>query len=134
MIVADTNLIAHLLIETAETEVARACGSRDPVWIAPAIWRHEFINVLSLHVRTRGLPMQDALRALSAADDFIQTIPATGQDERIIQWAAAHKMASYDAEFVIAAEVAELRLVTADKALVSKCPRAVLPKDFAVGF
>jgi predicted nucleic acid-binding protein len=77
--------------------------------------------------------MKDALRALAAADDFVQTMPLTGLDERVIAWAAANAMASYDSEFVIAAEVADLRLVTADKMLVSKCPCAVLPNDFALG-
>lgn len=134
MIVADTNLIAYFLIEMEETQVAQACANRDPIWIAPAIWRHEFINVLTQYVRTRGLPVDQALRALAAADRIIETITVRAFDERVIRWAADHKFATYDSEFVIAAEVSEVRLVTADKALLREFPsRAISPADFALG-
>lgn len=132
MIVADTNLIAYLLIEMEQTALAQACGERDPVWIAPPVWRHEFTNVLSQYVRTLGLPMDQALRALAAADELIETVSLRGLDEQIIRWSADHGLAGYDAEFVIAAETANVPLVTADKALLKACPgRAVSPRDFA---
>lgn len=134
MIIADTNLIAYFLIEGEETKQAAACAERDPVWLAPAVWRHEFTNVLSQNVRLRGLPIDDALRALGAADELIDTVTMRGLDERIIRWSADHGLASYDAEFVIAAEVADVRLVTADKALIREAgPRAILIADFAAG-
>jgi predicted nucleic acid-binding protein len=134
LIVADTNLIVYLLIEGDQTPQAQACGQRDPVWIAPPIWRNEFINVLSLYVRSRGLPLDDALRAIAAADKLVETVVLRGVEDRIIRWAAAHGMASYDAEFVIAAEIADVRVVTADKNLISQAkPRAVSIADFAAG-
>ena len=78
--------------------------------------------------------MEDALRAIAAADRIIEIVTLRGFDERVIRWAADHKFATYDAEFVVAAEVSNIRLVTADKPLLRACPTlAVSPADFAAG-
>ena len=124
MIVADTNLIAYLLIESDQTPTAQACGARDPIWMAPPIWRHEFTNVLSQHIRVRGLRIDDALRALAAADSLVETITLRGLDERVMHWSSQHALSSYDAEFVIAAEIADIRLVTSDRGILRKAPAA----------
>ena len=134
MIVADTNLIVYLLIESEQTMFAELCGKRDPFWCAPAVWRHEFIKALSQHIRLRGLVMDDALKALKTTDDLIETVSLRGMDEQIMQWSADHGLAGYDAEFAIAAEKLDVRLVTADKALIRECNgRAISPRDFAAG-
>jgi predicted nucleic acid-binding protein len=134
LIVADTNLIAYLLIQTEQTSVAEACGARDPIWIAPPIWRHEFLNVLSQHIRLRNLPIDRALRSLAAADDLVETVTLRGLDERIMVWASQHGVSSYDAEFVLAAEAADVRLVTSDGAILREAPeRSISPADFAAG-
>lgn len=52
MIVADTNLIAYLLIPGPFSKDAERVQRRDPDWRAPWLWRSEFLNVLSLYVRT----------------------------------------------------------------------------------
>jgi predicted nucleic acid-binding protein len=134
LIVADTNLIAYLLIETEQTPHATACGKRDPNWVAPPVWRHEFMNVLCQHVRLRGLPVETALTALAAADRFIETVTLRGLDEQIVRWAADHATSSYDAQFAVLAEKLDAPLVTADKGLLRHLRHpAVTPVDFANG-
>lgn len=134
MIIADTNLIVYYLVEADQTQSARACASRDPHWRAPAIWRHEFINVLSQHIRLRGLPIDDAIRALALADELIETVALPGLDQRIFEVASSWTLASYDAEFFVAAEAADVPLVTADKKLIEQSKgRAISIADFAAG-
>lgn len=134
MIVADTNLIVYLLVEGDQTVAAKACGARNPFWIAPAIWRHELLNALSQHARLRGLTVESGLRALALADNLIETVTLRGFDRRVIQLASERKMASYDAEFLAAAELADAPLVTADQALINKSDgRAISIDDFAAG-
>jgi predicted nucleic acid-binding protein len=134
VIIADTNLLVCLLVEADQTQGARACAARDPFWQAPGIWRHEFINALSQHVRLRGLRIQDAMEALAVADELVDTTTLRGFDERVIAVASSLAIASYDAEFLVAAEIADVPLVTADKRLVEASKgRAISIADFAAG-
>ncbi|MGZ5446412.1 MAG: hypothetical protein ACXWLY_31220 [Thermoanaerobaculia bacterium] len=55
MIVADTNLVAYLLIEGDKTAAARAVWKKDSRWMLPTLWRSEFLNVLTTAVRSRVL-------------------------------------------------------------------------------
>jgi hypothetical protein len=48
MIVADTNLVAQLILELDLTEQAQRVYQRDPDWRLPELWRHEFLNVREL--------------------------------------------------------------------------------------
>ena len=62
MIVA-VNIVVYLLIEGPFTPVARATLARDPHWIAPALWKHEFLNVLATTVRENRLSESEATMA-----------------------------------------------------------------------
>ena len=134
MIVADTNLVVHFLIETKETAAAQKCSERDPVWIASPVWRNEFVNALAQHVRLRGLAPQIAMEALQTADELVETKVLRGQDEAVIAWAVRHGCATYDAEFAILAESANVRVVTADKPFLLRLgDRGISIEDFAAG-
>ncbi len=81
-----------------------------------------------------ALPVLDALRSLALADELIETIGLHGLDQRIIDIASTRKLASYNAEFVVAAEINETRVVTADAKLIEPAAgRAISIKDFAAG-
>ena len=60
MIVVDTNVVAYLLIEGDQSDMARAVWSKDRRWIMPAFWRSEFLNVLTTSLRGGVLTMRDA--------------------------------------------------------------------------
>jgi len=57
MIVADTSLIASLLLPTSGNEAAEAVLEKDPEWNAPILWRYEFKNLLATQMRVLGLPV-----------------------------------------------------------------------------
>ena len=50
MIVADTNLLIHLLVDGPNTRTAMEVREKDPDWRAPFLWRSEFRNA---HDRVR---------------------------------------------------------------------------------
>jgi hypothetical protein len=55
VIVVDTNLAAHLLIEGTHTAGARSVWEKDCGWMLPTTWRGELLNMLSTAVRA-GVP------------------------------------------------------------------------------
>ena len=71
MIVADTNLIAALLLSTSATAVAEAVLTKDSDWTAPGLWRFEFKNVLATQMRVLGLPLDQAGTLFEKAEEVI---------------------------------------------------------------
>jgi predicted nucleic acid-binding protein len=71
MIVADTSLIASLLLSTPATASAEAVLERDPEWTAPHLWRYEFKNVLATQMRVLGLPPDKAVAIFEKAAEVI---------------------------------------------------------------
>lgn len=71
MIVVDTNVIAYLLIDGDQTEVARATLARDPAWAAPVLWRSEFRNILAAYLRQRHLSLAEAKDVQRVAEEFV---------------------------------------------------------------
>ena len=87
MIVADTNLIAYLLIDGTFTNEARAVYEKDQDWVAPSSWRSEFRNVLVLSLRhgiasfTRTLEVMEDAEAFDGrkgSRQFFRSNPAVG--------------------------------------------------------
>jgi len=57
MIVVDTDLITYLFVEADRTAEAEAVLKRDPIWVAPVLWRSEFRNTLATLVRRNALTL-----------------------------------------------------------------------------
>jgi len=51
VIVADTNLIAYLVIHSEFTSLAERVLALDGEWAAPLLWRSEFRNLLARYLR-----------------------------------------------------------------------------------
>jgi len=131
MIVADTNLVASLLIEREQSDVARAVWSKDSDWMLPPLWRSEFLNVLTISVRAGVLTLADAHEtwrlALALFDD--SEIEPAGDD--VLDMAAERKLTAYDAQFAVAAAQLHVPLVTSDRDLLKVCPSiAIAPERF----
>lgn len=131
MIVADTNLIAYLLIPGPHTADAERVWERDRQWVAPVLWRSEFLNVLALYVRNGSMVLGQAHALWDRALRLMSGGEFTVEGLRVLDLASASGCASYDCEFVHAAQVAGVPLVTADrKVLAAFRGVAVSPADF----
>lgn len=132
MIVADTNLIAHLLLAGPTTEAARAVHRRDSMWAAPPLWRSEVRNLLATRIRARLASLGDALAVLAAAEELIDGRDCSVPSQRVLELSAGSKCTAYDCEFVAVAELLDVALVTTDKEILRAFPdRAVTPRRFA---
>ena len=120
MIVADTNLIAYLLIDGPFTSEARAVYEKDQDWVAPSFWRSEFRNVLVLSLRRGITGFTGALEVMEDADLLMAGKDRDSPSAHILRLAADSGCAAYDCEFVALAQELGVPLVTSDRALITK--------------
>lgn len=131
MIVADTNLIAYLLIEGDRTASAEAVFTKDSAWIMPRLWRSEFRNVLVLQVRSGHLELEDAVLCLVDAELRFGAGERPVDSEAALRLALEAGCSAYDAEFVHIARTLAVPLVTSDTKVLKLFPDvAVSPEDF----
>lgn len=131
MIVADVNVIVYLLIEESPTEQARDLYGRDPDWIFPALWKHEFLNVLSSLVRTGRANKKDALDLWRKASRLFKNKEKEVDYDEVISISVDNNISAYDAQYVVLAMHYSVPLVTEDKHLLGKFPdQAYSLKDY----
>jgi len=130
VIVADTNLIAYLLIPGNQTSRAERVYALDPDWQLPQLWRSELRNVLMLYVRKQGMSLEQAKQIMALAEHRF----GAGSEilsEKVLTMAAESGCSAYDCELVALASRLQLRLVTSDKKLLAAFPEmAVSPERF----
>jgi predicted nucleic acid-binding protein len=131
VIVADTNLVAYLLIEGKQTATARAVWETDPRWMLPSIWRSEFLNVLTTATRAGVLTLAQAHDTWHVALTIFGGSEVEPSGDAVLDQAAARNLSAYDAQFVVAANDLGVPLLTADRRLLSACAGiAITPEDF----
>lgn len=135
MIVVDTNVVASLLLPTSEhTDSAMRLLNSDREWVAPAIWRSEFCNMLVTGVRNKWWNADQAIEALANADEIMDRGEYRVPSVEVLRTAIESNCTAYDCEFVVLARDLELRLVTLDKAVLRTFPEiAVSLKEYALG-
>lgn len=131
MIVADTNLVAYLVLPGEHTGEAESVLIKDAAWAAPVLWRSELRNVLASYVRTGRLALDHALEMAEKAEELLATREFTVPTRDVLLLAAASGCAAYDCEFVVLARELGVPLITSDRALLEAFPdTAMAPERF----
>ena len=134
MIVADTNLLAYLLIQGEHTPAAQRVLSRDAEWAAPALWRSELRSVLVGRLRRGDIGLPEAAEVMDTAQLVLGGREYLVQSSRVFALAAASACSAYDCEFVALAQALAVPLVTADRDVQRAFPKiAVAPDRFGGG-
>ncbi|CAN5811697.1 type II toxin-antitoxin system VapC family toxin [soil metagenome] len=132
MIVADSNLIAYLLIEGEHTGGAEAVLARDAVWAAPLLWKSEIRNILALYLRQGDLDLSTALQYMNEAEALLAGGEYEVPSAPVLELAQRSGCSAYDCEFVHLAQQLEVPLVTSDGKLLRAFPDvAISPRSFA---
>ena len=129
MIVVDTNLIVYLFLESIGKEQAERVRAFDPEWVAPLLWRSEFRNVLVIYMRRAILLPGQALVIAKNSELMMQGKEYPVSSEHVLRLAAGSRCSSYDCEFVALAQELGVKLVTADKRVVSEFPETAIALD-----
>jgi len=121
VIIADTNLIAYLLIPGHKTAAAEQVYAQDSNWKAPQLWRSELRNVLMLYVRKAHMTVDMAIQVMALAERKMgQGVPTASAD--VLRLANQSGCSAYDCEFVALAKSHRAPLVTSDKKLLAAFP------------
>lgn len=122
MIVVDANIIVYLLIENdSYTDPAENLFQKDSTWIAPPIWKSEFLNVLTGYFRREIIDSDNCRDIYVQADKHIETreMPDFRSVFRIIE---TSRLTAYDSQYVALATDLNLPLITEDKKIIQEFP------------
>jgi len=134
VIVADTNLIGYLFLESEHSALAEQVLRRDSEWAAPLLWRSELRNVLARYVRQRALSLAASQQIMDAALDLMAGREHVVDSGQVLQLAALSGCSAYDCEFVAVAQDLGVPLVTRDRQVLRAFPRVAMSlASFAEG-
>ena len=127
MIVVDTNVVAYLLLPGPQTQLAEALRRHDRQWAVPPLWRSEFRNVLTQHVRRDLLDLTAALALMHKAEGLLAAHEQPVASQQVLHLVTISNCSSYDCEFVAAAQQLEVPLITEDRAILKAFPTIAKP-------
>lgn len=131
MIVVDTNVLLHAVVEGETSAVADAVLERDPDWQAPSLWRSELRNTLVVLSRADRLPWEEAPLIMELAERRMARLGHAVPSAAVLSFARSTGCTAYDAEFAVLAERLDAPLVTRDRELLRVLPgRALTPEAF----
>jgi predicted nucleic acid-binding protein len=122
MIVVDTNIIGYLYLTSDHSTQAEQALLKDPLWVAPLLWRSELRSVLTLYVRKRLLTLADAQQVMEEALHLMQGREYEIPSYQVLGLAAASTCSAYDCEFIALAKDLNIALITVDKQVLSQFP------------
>ena len=126
MIVADTNLIAYLLLEGEYTKEAEAVYQIDSDWIAPYLWRSEFRNILALYLRKDYLALEQARQIIQKAENLLRGKEFEIESQQVLDLVVNCQLSAYDCEYILLAQQLGVNLVTADKKVLAQFPSTAI--------
>ena len=131
MIVADSNLIAYLLIPGDKSARADEVLLKDPEWAVPLICRSEVRNILTLYMRHEGMSLSQARETMEKAESLWRGREFAVPSDAVLELTFHHGVTAYDGEFVVLAKQLGVPLVTFDKPVRKAFPHiAISAEDF----
>jgi predicted nucleic acid-binding protein len=130
VIVADTNVVAYLVLPSPHTALAERLFLADPEWVAPLLWRSEMRNVLALYLRKSLVTLEQAVALQQEAEEILRGREYEIGSDEVLDLVARSSCSAYDCEFVALARNLGVPLATMDRKLVAAFPdTAVLLGD-----
>jgi len=122
MIVADTNIISYLFLPTPYSDSVDTLYKLDSHWVAPALWKSEFRNVLALYLRKEIITLEKALQLQEKAESIMIHNEFDISSSQVLTLVDKSSCSSYDCEFIALAHHLNTSLITQDKKLLREFP------------
>jgi len=123
VIVADTNVLAYLLLPYEVSPQADALFKRDPEWVVPVLWRSEFRNLLAGYLRRKALTFDEILRVQAEAEALVAGNEHEVDSRRVLELVRDSQCSAYDCEFVALAARLGAKVVTMDAKVLKAFPQ-----------
>lgn len=131
MIVADSNLIAYLLIPGDKSALADEVLLKDADWAVPSICRSEVRNILTLYMRFEGMSLSQARMTMGKAEALWRSREFAVPSDDVLELTCHHNITAYDGEFVVLAQQLGVPFVTFDNPVRKAFPNvAIAAEDF----
>jgi predicted nucleic acid-binding protein len=122
MLVVDTNVVAHLLVEGERTAQARALWAMDPDWRAPRLLSYELANVFCQLVRQQAISLEEGVAGLAIGLRLVRAVDRNPAHARVLEIASSLTISAYDACYLATTEAMGSQLVTEDVRLLRLAP------------
>lgn len=133
MIVVDTNILVHLFCPSERTDLTEKVLRKDPIWVAPRLWRSEFRNVLVTYIRKEVITLDAGFKVMQEVLKFMHGLEYEVDSARVLALSAASRCSAYDCEFIALAEKLDLPLVTVDRQILAHFPERAIALDLFAG-
>jgi len=124
MLVVDTNVVVHLLLQGQATSAARAAFAADSDWRSDAFLLIEYTNVLATAIRSRRISVASAGVALTHARRVMEPGLHSAPHEHVLSLAIKYGISAYDARFLAVADALGTKLTTEDIKLRRAAPHS----------
>jgi len=121
VIVVDVNIISYALITGDKTPLALQVQKRDANWKVPALWRHEFLNILATSTRFGVFDINRAASTWQQAVELLRTAEVAVDMTASLRLAVELKISAYDAQYISLAKRLGVQCVTEDRKLRRAC-------------
>ena len=122
MIAVDVNTIAYHWFISPHSNAIKELFSKDSDWVAPALWRSEFRNILANQIRFQKLALLDALEIWSGAEKMMKKKELPTNTSSVLILVAESNCSAYDCEYIAIARHFNVNLITYDKQLIKEFP------------
>lgn len=126
MIVVDTVILSHFLIRSEETDEVVRLYRHDSEWVAPILWKSEFLSVVSKYVRTNNISLSTGIAVLALAEEVMESRILNPLSETVLSTAVASECSTYDCEYIVLAQQLGCTCVTYDKKMLRAFPQIAL--------
>jgi predicted nucleic acid-binding protein len=122
VIVVDVNVIVYFLVEGEKTAAARDLLHREPDWRLPALWRHEYLNVLATFTRDGGATAAEAKTLWRRGIELFGSREQGVDMESALALATENRISAHDAQYIALARQLQTVCVTGDQRLLVTFP------------
>ncbi len=120
MIIVDTNVISYLLIPNEKyNQLAIKLYEKDKNWIAPSLWRYEFLSILTLYQRKTIIDPHICKQLFKKALEIVESRDLINVDY-VFNAIENSTLSTYDCNFVGLSNETGLPLLTEDKKILTQ--------------